>query len=203
MQIFMAESDKHYDYNNNIYYFVNKCGFLAFYQLGSFDLAFSVHKFDVEKRVISFSINKNEYPKVYELIKSMLNDIEKSKYLRETNIITPEYKMLYDKGYFSWKSDAPANECCNYKEEFEYNYFNIHNGNDSYIFEFVCNNDSPHFTVEVNTDRSRYEKLCFPVWDFFNKLEGVCEKIESNDETREILKFYHKQKVKKKSKKSF
>ena len=203
MQIFMTGSDNHYNYSNNQYYFVNECGYLKFYQLGSFDLAFTVHKFDDEKSVISFNIDKNEYSKVYELITDMLDAIEKLKYLRETNIISPEYKELYEKGYFSWKSDAPVNENCNYKEDFIYNYFSIHKGNNSYMFEFICNTDKPYFTVEVNTDRSRYAGLRFPVWAFFNNLEGACEKVESNDEIREILKFYHNQKVKKITNKSF
>ena len=202
MQIFMTKSDANYDYSNNKYYFINEFGFLEFYQVGSFDLAFTVHKFDVEQNAISFTIDMDKYPKVYELINSMLDEIEKLKYLRETNIITPEYKMLYDKGYFSWKSDAPANECYNDSEEFVYHCFNIHKTNDLFIFEFICNIEVPYFTVEVNTDRSRYKELRFPVWNFFNNLEGACEKIDSNDEAREILKFYHNQKVKKKSKKS-
>lgn len=198
MEIFMTESDNHYDYSNNKYYFVSECGYFEFYQLGSFDLVFTVHKFDTEKSVIFFNIDKNEYPKVYELITDMLDEIEKLKYLRETNIIRPEYKELYEKGYFSWKSDAPANENCNYKEEFIYNYFSINKGNDSYMFEFICNVNAPYFTVEVNTDRSRYAELRFIVWDFFNGLKEVCKKVESNDEIREILKFYHNQKAKRK-----
>lgn len=203
MQIFMTKSDANNDYSDNKYYFVNECGYLEFYQLGSFDLVFTVHKFDVEQNVVSFTIDMNKYPKVYELINSMFDEVEKLKHLRATNIITPEYKMLYDKGYFSWKSDAPTNECCYDKEGFVYHYFNIHKINDLFIFEFICNSDDPYFTVEVNTDRSRYEKLRFPVWNLFNKLEGACEKIKSNDEVRKILKFYHNQKVKMKSKKLF
>ena len=203
MRIFMTEQDKHYDYSNNTYHFVNECGFLKLCQLGSFDLAFIVYKFDVEKSIISFNIDKDEYPKVYELINSMLEEIERLKYLRETNIIRPEYKKLYEKGYFSWKSDAPVNEYCRSNEDFIYNYFNIHKGDDSYKFEFVCSNDDTSFTVEINTDRSRYAELRFPVWDFFNKLKEVCEKIDSNDEIRNILKSYHNQKVKKKTNKPF
>ena len=203
MQIFMTESSENYDYSNITYYFVNEYGYLNFHQMGSFDLAFTVHKFDREQNIIPFIIDKDKYPKVYELITSMLNEIEELKYLRGTNRIIPEYEMLYEKGYFSWKSDAPANECCHNGEEFVYHYFNIHKDNDSYIFEFICNIDALYFTVEVNTDRSRYANLRFPVWKFFNKLEGACEKIGSNGETREILKFYHDQKVKKKTNKSF
>ena len=199
MQIFMTEHNKKCDYSNNTYYFVNESGYLKFYQAGSFDLAFTVHKFDVDESVISFNINNNKYSKIYEYINSMLDEIEKLKYLRETNIIRPEYKELYEKGYFSWKSDAPANEYCKFNEDFIYNYFNIHKVNDSYIFEFVCNIDTPYFTVEVNTDRSRYAELRFPIWDLFNKIKEICKKVESDEEIREILKFYHNQKVKKKT----
>ena len=203
MKIFMIDLDKNYDYSNKKYYFLNECGYLEFYQLGSFDLAFTVHKFDGKKNVISFNIDKNEYPKVYELINSMLNEIEELKYLRETNIIRPEYKELYKKGYFSWKSDAPANEYCTYKEEYAYNYLSIHQGEDSYMLEFICNIDKPYFTVEVNTDRSRYAELRFPVWNFFHKLNAACEKVGSNDEIREMFNTYNNQKVKKKTNKSF
>lgn len=199
MQLFMMESKENYDYSNITYYFVDESGYLKFHQMGSFDLAFTVHKFDKEENLILFKIDKSNYPKVYELVTSMLNAIEELKYLRGTNIILPEYKMLYEKGYFSWKSDAPADEYCNHNEDFKYHYFNIHKYNDSYIFEFICSIDTPYFTVEVNTDRSRYAELRFPVWDFFNKLKSVCDKVESDDEKREILKNYRDQKVKKKT----
>ena len=195
----MTESKDNYDYSNNTYYFVDELGYLKLYQKGSLDLAFTVHKFNKEDNIIPFKIDKDKYPKVYELITSMFNEIEKLKYLRGTNRLLPEYEMLYEKGYFSWKSDAPADECWNHNEHFKYHYFNIHKDNNSYIFEFICSLDTPFFTVEVNTDRSRYEELRFPVWDFFNKLKNDCDKVESDDEKREILKFYHDQKVKQKT----
>ena len=117
MRIFMTESAEHFDYSTNKYYFVNESGYFEFYQSASLDLAFTVHKFWADENVICFNIDKNEYPKVYKLISSMLDEIEKLKYLRETNIIKPEYNQLYEKGYFNWKSDAPANENCYHKEK--------------------------------------------------------------------------------------
>ena len=197
MQIFKLEDTEHYDYSNITYFFINEYGYLKFYQMGSFDLAFTVHKFDAEHNAVSFNIEKDSYPKVYDLITNMLNEIEKLKYLRGTNRIIEEYYSLYEKGYFSWKSDAPANECSS-NEEFIYNYFNIHKDNNSYVFEFVCNENQPFFTVEVNTDRSRYDILRFPVWNLFNKLDNVCEKIDNLDKVRDNIKSYHIQRVNKK-----
>ena len=196
MKIFKTEDVNSYNYITDEYYFVDELGYLNFHQMGSFDLAFTVHKFDIQPNTLSFSIDKDKYPKIHELISSMLDEIENLKYLRGTNRITEEYMMLYEKGYFSWQSDAPANEN-SVKEDFVYNYFNIHKNNNSYIFEFVSNVDSPFFTVEVNTDRSRYMELRFPVWDFFHKLRETCE-LKSEDEKRKILKHYHNQSTRQK-----
>lgn len=198
MQIFMTSSRDYYDCCNDTYYFVDECGYLEFYQKGSWDLALTVHKFDNDQNIIPFKIDKDKYPKICELISSMFDGIEELKYLRGTNRIIPEYEMLYKKGYFSWQSDAPANDWSNHDEQFKYNYFNIHNDNGSYIFEFISSVDTPFFTVEVNTDRSRYEELRFPVWDFFNKLDKVCDKVD-DDEKRKILKSYHDQRVRTKN----
>ena len=198
MQIFMTGSDNYYNYSNNQYYFVNECGYLEFYQLGSFDLAFTVHKFDAEKSVISFNIDKNEYSKVYELITDMLDTIEKLKYLRETNIISPEYKELYEKGYFSWKSDAPANEDHLGTQEKIYNYLDIIQHEDAYELKFISNFKGHYYAcvVEVNTDRSRYNSLRFPVWDFFNSLEKVVKEI-SIEELDNVYKERYKELIKK------
>ena len=200
MQIFMTSSDEHYDYSNCTYYFVNEYGYLKFHQMGSFDLAFTVHKFDSEQNKVSFTIGKDKYPQVYGRITSMLAGIEELKYLSGTNRLIPEYEMLYENGYFSWKSDAPANETTYmwHNEDFKYHYFNIHQNADSYIFEFICSTETPYFTVEVNTDRSRYAELRFPIWEFFNKLDEVCENVDE-DKAREILKQYHNQRVNKKN----
>ena len=198
MQIFMTSSGEDQDYSNYTYYFVNEFGYFVFYQKGSLDLGLTVRKFDSEQNKVSFTIDKDKYPQVYDLITSMFAGIEKLKYLRGTNRLIPEYEMLYEKGYFSWKSDAPAYEYFGHNEDFKYHYFNIHKDDDSYIFEFICSTETTRFTVEVNTDRSRYAELCFPVWEFFNKLKNVCENVDE-DKRREIIKSYHNQRVNKKT----
>ena len=178
MKIFRIVRDN-FDCNSNKYYFVNNNSIMMLYQSLNCDLVFNIKSYNNEKES-SFLIKKEEYPKVYLLIKEMLDNIEKEKYLRNMDIISPEYRELYERGYFSWKSDAPANEL-NEKSEFIYNYFNILIFEDYVEFRFINNINMQRYTVEVNTDRSRYGKFRFEVFDFFKNLECVCEQTDSKD----------------------
>ena len=189
MEIFKTVSDEHYSYCNATYYFVGDNGYLRFYQMGSYDLAFTAHKFNNDDSIVSFEIDKEKYPEINKLIDNMFVGIDGYKFLRGTDRIIEEYQTLFKNGYFSWQSDAPANECSN--GPFIYHYFNIYKNDGIYTFEFVCANDSPFFTVEVNTDRSRYAELRFPVWDFFNKLKiAEIYEVKSYEELSKIIKGY-------------
>lgn len=187
MEIFRTVCDN-FDCDDNIYYFVNNDSIMKFYQSLNCDLVFNIMSSNIEKEN-SFLIKKDEHPKVYLLIEKMLNNIEKEKYLRNMDRISPEYRELYENGYFSWKSDAPANEL-DLKGKFIYNYLNILISKDCFEFKFINNINTQVYSVEVNTDRSRYGKLRFEVFDFFKNLECVCNQINSKDvmvQLRKIL----------------
>lgn len=158
-----------YDCSSNHFYFINGDAIVCFYQGLNCDLVFSVYSFSTLNKV-EFTISKTEYEKVYDLIDNMLKKMHSKK-------DTLEYKELFQKGYFSWKSDAPANEeAWAINEEFVYNYLNIIATNSAYELEFINNTKSPRFCVEINTDRSRYGIMRFDIWDLYKDLENVCYK---------------------------
>ena len=191
MKIFKITDNKTtYSYEKNQYYFVGDDFWVKFFQGGNLDLVLYVNTFNKVKDKVSFSVKKEEYPEIYKLIFEMLQGIEKNKYLNYCDgkkIIAPEYKELFEKGYFSWQSDAPANEeDWGSSKSFLYNYFNIISMDNEYRLEFINNVKKEYFSIEVNTDRSRYGTLRLDVWDFFNKLKDTCKEI-SYDESRIIL----------------
>lgn len=160
-----------YDCCTNHFYFINDNAIICFYQSLNCDLIFSCFSFNKRNKV-TFIVNEKEFKEVYDLIENMLKQINLKK-------DTLEYKQLFKKGYFSWQSDAPANEeSWNKLEKFVYNYFNIIPINTAYKLEFINNLDNNRFNIEINTDRSRYATIRFDLWDFYKNLEIVCPQEE-------------------------
>lgn len=177
-----------YDCSANHFYFINDDAIVCFYQALNCDLVFSVYSFNNLNK-IEFIISKTKFKKVYELIHNMLNEMHS----REDIL---EYNKLFEKGYFSWKSDAPANEeAWTSNEEFVYNYLNIITTESAYKLEFINNTSNPRFSVEINTDRSRYGRMRFNIWDLYKKLENVCykdSKTTLNDNFKQLALKYKK-----------
>lgn len=166
------------------YFFIGYDFWVQFFQEDSQDLVFTVDSFTKVKEKASFIVKKEENPEIYDLISKMLQNIENNKYYDfgdEKKIIKEEYSSLFEKGYFSWQSD----ESENWNEPFIYNSLNIIPGDNEYIFEFINNINRPAFSVEINTNRSRYVDFRFNVWDLFNDLKDVCKEI-SEDEFKEV-----------------
>ncbi|MBE6149254.1 MAG: hypothetical protein E7170_00845 [Firmicutes bacterium] len=158
-----------YDCSTNHFYFINDDGIVCFYQALNCDLVFSIYSFKNISEV-DFVISKTEFRKVYDLINDMLNEMHFRK-------DTLEYMELFEKGYFSWKSDAPANEeAWASNNDFVYNYLNIIEIESAYKLKFINNTNNPRFCVEINTDRSRYGRMRFNIWDLYKNLENVCHK---------------------------
>jgi len=167
MQKIINVKEYNYDCSNNHFYFIDDNAIICFYQGLNCDLVFSIHTFDSVDKVI-FTISESEFKEIYDLIDNMLNEIQSRKDILE-------YTELFEKGYFSWKSDAPANEEeWNSNNQFIYNYFNIIPTHSAYKLEFINNTNNPRFCVEINTDRSRYGRIRFDIWDLYKKLESVC-----------------------------
>lgn len=155
-----------HDCCENHFYFINDDAIICFYQALNYDLIFSVLSFNNNN--ITFIITETEFREIYYLIDSMLNKIHSRK-----DILG--YKELFEKGYFSWQSDAPANEeDWAASNKFIYNYFNIIPIDYAYKLEFINNTNNPRFCIEINTDRSRYDRMRFDMWDLYKKLEKVC-----------------------------
>ncbi len=168
------------------HYFAGYDFLVKFYQEGSQDLVFLVNTVNKIKDEAFFSVKKEEYPEVYNLVSEMLQNIENNKYLDLGNgkkIIKEEYSSLFEKGYFSWQSDSP--ETCSDFSTSAYNYFSIIPADNEYIFVFTNNVNRISFSIETNTDRSRYGEFRFNVWDLFNGLNSVCKEI-SEDEFKKV-----------------
>ena len=172
-----------YDCCENNFYFINDEAVVHFYQAPNYDLVFSILTLNNSNKV-SFIVSQYEFKELYNSIAHMLNEIHFRK-----DIIG--YRELFEKGFFSWQSDAPANEeAWSANDNFVYNYFNIIPVESAYKLEFINSTNNPRFTVEINTDRSRYDRIRFDVWDFYKELENICHTV---DET--ILKDNIKQLV--------
>ena len=162
------------------YYFINDEAVMFFDQGENGDLSFTVESnLEYEKEEYTFAIKKSEFKEVYDLITNMLESMKKRNdewvkraYECGSKIdMMPEYRELFEKGYFYWKSDAPANEDeLGWERVKKYNYLSIIPHDDEYELVFTIGYKSIWLwgdTVSVNTDRSRYNVLRFDVWDFF------------------------------------
>ena len=186
MQKLINVKKDNYDCCDNSFYFINNEAIVHFYQSPNYDLIFSILVLNNSNKV-TFVVSQEGFKKLYDLIDSMLNEIHSRK-----DILG--YQELFEKGFFSWQSDAPANEeAWNTNDKFVYNYFNIIPLESAYKLEFANSTNNPRFTVEINTDRSRYDRIRFDVWDFYKGLENVCnivEEITFNDTIKQhVLKY--------------
>ncbi len=162
------EEKYNYDCSTKHYHFIEDNCNTQFYQLSNRDLVFTTYV-PVCSTSKSYTIKKEEYYQVYMLINNMLKDMHK-------NSDKYGYNNLFYKGYFSWKSDALANEDqVQKREDFIYNYFNIKELKDAFQLEFINNTNRCIFCVEVNTDRSRYGSFRFNVWDLFNNMKEAID----------------------------
>lgn len=183
MEKIINMTEYNYDCSDNHFYFINDDAITYFYQSLNCDLVFSINSFNSLNKV-EFIISKTKFKEVYDLIDNMLKEM----YLNKD---TFEYQKLFEKGYFSWKSDAPANEeAWTSNADFVYNYFNIIPDESSYKLEWINNTKKPRFCVEINTDRSRYGSMRFYIWDLFKNLENACikeNKITLRENVRQII----------------
>lgn len=153
------------DCSSNHFYFINDDAVVCFYQALNHDLIFSAHTFNGSDKV-TFLITKDEFSEVYDLIDAMLTQIHSRKDVYG-------YNELFEKGHFYWQSDAPANDWAG-NDGFIYNYISIIPTESAYKLEFINNTNFPYFSVEVNTDRSRYGSIGFAICTFYKELANVC-----------------------------
>lgn len=158
-----------FDISNHSIKFIGEDFVTEFYQSGNQDL--NLVTFSCNKKII-IEIKKSERYNLYMLFDIFYKSLDnyKSKY---------GYAELFEKGYFSWKSDAPSNEYLNSSNnKLIYNYLNIYNKEDSYLMELINNTNKNDFVIEFNTNRSRYGILVCPVWDLFSNLKTCTDEYQ-------------------------
>lgn len=167
---------------------------ILFYQAGSRDLMFSVYPKEYIKE-FDLEIKEEDNYLLYRLVDKLYYSITTRKFLdyKENRVDSFNFKDLYDGEKITWKSDAPINEN-SYNKEFKYNYLNIYKEQDKYMFKFINNSDMNYFTIEFNTDRSRYERFVYPFMIFFQDLEEITEPYRQID----IDEYLHEEKIMKK-----
>ena len=180
------------DWMDSEYYFIKDDAYLKICQGGNKDLYFKVNTFGIVKKDASFKVKKSELPGIYKLIKEMLDKYETDDYkyiISETKKwVCEEYKELFEKGYFSYRSDAPADE---YSDTFVYNYFSVKSNEDEYELSFSNSLETYYFVVEVNTDRSRHGRLRFPVMEFYTSLKDELPEVTDYEVVRgELTRTY-------------
>lgn len=187
------------DWMDSEYYFIKDDAYLKIWQGANKDLYFKVNTFGIVKKDVSFKVKKSEFPGIYKLIKEMLDKYETDDYkyvITETKKwVCEEYKELFEKGYFSYRSDAPADE---YSDTFVYNYFSVKSNEDEYELSFSNSLEAYYFVVEVNTDRSRHGRLRFPVMELYTSLKDELPEITDYEVVRgELTRTYEMLKMKK------
>lgn len=167
---------------------------VLFYQAGSRDLMFSVYSKEYIKE-FDLEIKEEDNYLLYKLVDKLYYSITTRKFLdyKENRVDSFNFKDLYDGEKITWKSDAPINEN-SYNEEFKYNYLNIYKEHDKYVFKFINNSDMKYFTIEFNTDKSRYERFVYPFMIFLQDLEEITEPYRQID----IDEYLHEEKIMKK-----
>lgn len=183
-----------FDCNKYSYEFYIENAKILFYQAGSRDLMFSVYSKEYIKE-FDLEIKEEDNYLLYRLVDKLYYSITTRKFLdyKENRVDSFNFKDLYDGEKITWKSDAPINEN-SYNEEFKYNYLNIYKEHDKYVFKFINNSDMKYFTIEFNTDRSRYERFVYPFMIFLQDLEEITEPYRQID----IDEYLHGEKIKKK-----
>lgn len=137
-----------------------------FYQSPNGDLSLTTYSNIIDNKVLE--IRKDDNYQLYMIFHKFYQSLDdyKEKY---------GYKELFETGYFSWKSDAPANELAS-NTPFIYNYLNIVPGNDVYKLELINNIKDNTFIIEFNTDRSRYGILVLCVYQLLKDLRELTNK---------------------------
>lgn len=183
-----------YDCNKYSYEFSLENVKILFYQAGSRDLMFNVYPKEYIKE-FDLEIKEEDNYLLYRLVDKLYYSITTRKFLdyKEDRVDSFNFKDLYDGEKITWKSDAPINEN-SYNEEFKYNYLNIYKEHDKYVFKFIDNSDMKRFTIEFNTDRSRYERFVYPFMIFLQDLEEITEPYRQID----IDEYLHEEKIMKK-----
>ena len=187
-------SNNYIDCSKYNYEFFTEDVKILFYQAGSRDIMFSIYP-KVYNKEFNLEITKDDDYLLYNLVNKLYDSITTKNFLDypEDRVDSFDFNDLYDGEKITWKSDAPVNENL-YNEEFKYNYLNIYKENEKYIFKFINNSDMDCYTVEFNTDRSRYERFVYPFIIFFNDLEKITEPYRQID----IDEYLHYEKIKKK-----
>jgi len=171
----LVKENKQNDVHNISYYFKNDNGILNLYQAESGDLIFSACSYPNYHRKLDFEISKDEYYQLYMFLNDSLNKMKNKK----------DSDILFEKGFFSWQSDGPV---CNY--------LNILEIKDTVILEMINNTKENQFSVEVNTDRSRYNDFRLDMIDLYTGLKEILNKPQISME--EYLYHEDKKLVKKK-----
>ena len=183
-----------FDCNKYSYEFYIENARVLFYQAGSRDLMFSIYSKEYIKE-FDLEIKEEDNYLLYRLVDKLYYSITTRKFLdyKENRVDSFNFKDLYDGEKITWKSDAPINEN-SYNEEFKYNYLNIYKEHDKYVFKFINNSDMKYFTIEFNTDRSRYERFVYPFMIFLQDLEEITEPYRQID----MDEYLHGEKIMKK-----
>lgn len=148
---------------------------IVFKQMGSGDLYFLCYP--CEHKNIELKVTKNDYL-LYKVVERLYNNIVNAEFLKDTNptFYKQELQQLYDGEKISWKSDAMVEFLFSLeRQEKIYNYLNIYEKDNFYILEFINNSDTNNFTIEFNTDRSRYRKFVTAFWLFLQDLKEITE----------------------------
>ena len=162
-----------------------------YFQAGSGDLYFVVYN---HEKINEMSIDKFDNYNLYLLVDKLYNSIVTSNFIKDFKKYKEYYLQyrnnLYNGEKISFQSDAPINE--GFGDEFIYNYLDIIKKEDSYLLRFMNNySDTFMYSLNINTDRSRYGIYMLPFMQFYRDLKQI-------DNQMTIDEYLYREKVLKK-----
>lgn len=159
--------------------FIDDKNKIFFHQAGSGDLYFSSWSHDPE---INMEIDKFDNYKVYMCFDSLYNKIKRGIEYDPYNY----YKdQLFDGKIISYKSDAYSEFMC---DEKKYCYLNIYKLEDKYLLKFINESKTSSYSLNINTDRSRYGGYRILFMELYRDLASIDNQIT-------IDEYLYKQKV--------
>lgn len=152
-------------------HFVDNENEIILLQAGSGDLYFSSLSYD---KLIEMEIDKFNNYQAYMIFDNLYNRVKNSdeKKIDRDDICRD---MLFDGEIISFKSDAPANEYMD--EEFKYCYLNIYKEEDKYLLKFINDYPNENYSLNINTDRSRYGPYRFTFVKLYRELSNIDNQI--------------------------
>lgn len=192
IMVLVTEKDNYTfdDCNSKMYELRTDDLIVDFFQSGNRDLYFlCIPREDKKENILEIDAIDNY--QLYKAVDELYKDITDLNRWGQRKEYLKEYQSkLFNGEHISWESD----DCCDPNiEDKKYNYLNIYQEENKYIFKFINNSDRPMFSISFNTDRSKYRTFAFAFVTFLSNLSNVTEKYQQIEIEEYMIKKLRKE----------